>query len=156
MINCTFELNDKPMSTFTVGALSVAAFSGLGADVNRRASMCRYGNGPIPVGQYYIFDRPSGGLIGPLREMLGGGADKSQWFSLYAIDDHIDNDSMLCHEIVRGQFRLHPKGTLGRSEGCITIDDIRDWLTVHAALRNTTPVSVPGSALKAYGIVVVK
>jgi len=34
MIDCSFELNDKPMSNFKMGALSFPAFSGLNEHVN--------------------------------------------------------------------------------------------------------------------------
>lgn len=40
MIDCSFKLNDKPMSSFKIGAPSFPAFSGLGKHVNRAISQC--------------------------------------------------------------------------------------------------------------------
>jgi len=103
------------MSTFKCGSTSFPAFSGLGEHVNRRASACILNTGPIPPGEYYIIDRQSGGLLGPLRDLFTG---RDQWFALYAIDDKID-DEVFCDKVKRGLFRLHPRGPFGRSEGCI-------------------------------------
>jgi len=109
MIDCTFELNGKPMSAFKCGATSFPAFSGLGEHVNRRTSACILNAGPIPPGAYYIFDRQSGGLLGPLRDLFTG---RDIWFALYAIDNEID-DETYCKQVKRGLFRLHPKGPFG-------------------------------------------
>ncbi|WP_429522902.1 tlde1 domain-containing protein [Paraburkholderia youngii] len=88
---------------------------------HKAAGMCTPRIGAIPVGRYYIFDRRSGGILGPWKDRLNlNGNNKSEWFALYAIDANIDDDKVLCDGIIRGQFRLHPKGRLGRSEGCIT------------------------------------
>ncbi|WP_343216046.1 DUF2778 domain-containing protein [Collimonas antrihumi] len=145
------------MSAFSIGGLSVPAFSGKGTDVNRRMAMCNRNTGPIPAGTYYIFDRQSGGLLGPLKEILNlNGNDKRNWFSLYAIDDNIDDDKVICNEIIRGEFRLHPKGPLGLSEGCITIEHLGDWGRIRSPLKRGEQFSVPGSALKTYGRVTVR
>ncbi|MEO0444301.1 MAG: hypothetical protein AAFZ92_11290, partial [Pseudomonadota bacterium] len=53
MVDCTFELNGKQMSEFKCGAISFAAFSGLGEHINRRVSACIPNVGPIPPGAYY-------------------------------------------------------------------------------------------------------
>lgn len=152
MIDWAFELNDKPMSAFKVGVISFPAFSGLDMHVNRRISACMSGVGPIPPGTYYIFDRQSGGLLGPLREMF---SDKSDWFALYAVDSKID-DETYCKKVKRGAFRLHPKGLAERSEGCITVENIGDFHQISAMLRGACQAEVPGSKLKAYGRVVVR
>jgi len=152
MIDCTFELNNKPMSTFMCGATSFPAFSGLGEHVNRWASACHSNLGPIPTGTYYIFDRQPGGLFGPLRDLFN---DRDQWFALHAIDEKID-DETYCNQVKRGQFRLHPKGQEGISLGCITIDSSTDYLYLRTILKNSRPVAVPGSTLEAYGKVVVR
>ncbi len=147
----TFELNNKPMSVFASGVISFPAFSGLGVHVNQRVAACLGGIGPIPPGTYYIFDRQSGGLFGPLKDWLTG---RDQWFALHGIDDHID-DEIYCEKVKRGQFRLHPKGPSGRSEGCIVIDNSTYFLHLRTLLKSTSPVAVPGSPLRAYGKVVV-
>ena len=152
MIDCTFALNNKPMSIFRCGATSFPAFSGLREHANRRTSACHTGAGPIPPGTYYIFDRQSGGLIGPLRDLFN---DHSNWFALYAIDGKID-DETYCNQVKRGNFRLHPKGAEGISLGCITTESRTDYQFLRQILKKTAPVAVPGSTLKAYGKVVVR
>jgi hypothetical protein len=151
MFPCSFELNDKPMSTFKTVGLGFPAFSGLGESVNRRARACVQGVGPIPPGSYYIFDREVGGLLGPFRDLFTGRTD---WFALYSIDGRID-DETLCDSVKRGSFRLHPKGTLGRSEGCVVIDKPADFMQLRAVLKSIRPTPIPGSKLSAYGTLVV-
>ena len=136
MIDCKFELNNKPMSTFWCGATQFPAFSGLGKHTNQRVSACLVGQGPIPPGDYYIFDRQTGGTIGRFRDMFN---DHDTWFALHAIDRKIDYVTY-CNMVKRGAFRLHPKSGLGVSEGCITIDSPKDflYLRVGAQLKLTT------------------
>ena len=152
MHSCSFELNNQPMSAFRVSALSVPAFSGQGPDVNRRSSACVPGRGPIPPGQYYIFDRQGGGKLEWIKNLFG---DRGDWFALYAIDGKLD-DETYCDQLLRGQFRLHPKGPRGISEGCITIDNLSDFYRVRALLKSRPPTTVDGSTLKAYRQVTVK
>jgi hypothetical protein len=152
MLECSFELNGKPMSTFRAGVFAFAAFSGYQTHTNRREHACLAGAGPIPPGTYYIFDRQSGGLLGPLRDLFH---DHSEWFALYAIDGKID-DETFCNKVQRGSFRLHPRGVLGISQGCITLDNKGDFQKLRAFLKAKGQVSVPGTQLKAYGRVVVR
>lgn len=151
MLECTFKLNNQNMSALAVGALSFPAFSGLGEYVNQRTAICLANFGPIPPGVYYIFDRQSGGRLGPVRDLFG---KRSDWFALHAIDGSID-DETFCNLVKRGQFRLHPKGEIGISQGCITLERQVDFQQLSALLRRKPPVAVPGSDLKAYGKVVV-
>lgn len=95
------------MSVFQIAATSFPAFSGLGKSANKRQFVCLKGAGPIPPGGYYIVAREPGGLLGPLRDLFNV---RSEWFALYADDGKVD-DEMLCNEVKRGSFRLHPKGT---------------------------------------------
>ena len=152
MIDCTFQLNDESMSIFKCGATSFPAFSGLGEHVNRRFSACIPNQGPIPPGEYYIFDRESGGLLGPLRDLFN---NRDDWFALYAIDDNID-DEAFCNKVKRGQFRLHAKGFTGKSEGCVVIEKQSDYQFLRTILKNTTQIEIPGIELKAYGRLVVR
>jgi hypothetical protein len=152
MYDCSFEINNQPMSALKILGQSFQAFSGLFNYVNRRASVCQADFGPIPPGTYYIFDRQSGGLLGLLRDIYNGHGD---WFSLHAIDAKID-DETYCNNIKRGNFRLHPKGLIGISKGCITIESASDYQKLRAILKGATPVTVPGSTLKAYGKVLVR
>jgi len=153
MIDCTFELNGKPMSTFKCGTTSFPAFSGLGKHVNKRISACIPNQGPIPPGTYYIFDRQSGGLLGPLRDLF---TSRDEWFALYAIDDYIDDDETFCKKVKRGQFRLHPKGPTGKSEGCIVIEKKTDYQFLRSILKNSVQFEIPGSKLEAYARLVVR
>lgn len=152
MIHCEFELNNKRVSQFKYANRQADAFSGNGVHTNRLQSVCMPSIGPIPPGKYYIVDRQSGGFLGALYDFL---EDKSQWFSLYAIDNKID-DVAYCEAVKRGQFRLHPKGPLGRSEGCITIEKPSDFVQIRAMLKGTNTVNIPNTELQAYGMVVVK
>lgn len=153
MFQCSFELNGKPISKFVIGASSFPAFSGLGQHANTRAFACIPNKGPIPPGKYYIFDRQSGGLLGSLRDMF---QKHSDWFALYAVDSNIDDDITFCNSVKRGSFRLHAKGSLGISQGCITIESLSDFQHIKSVLRGAKPVSVPGSSLQAYGTVTVR
>jgi len=151
MLTCMFELNDKPISALKVGSLSFPAFSGLGDHANKRTKACVKGVGPIPPGSYYVFDRQSGGTLGPVRDFFSGRTD---WFALYAADGRID-DETFCNEVKRGNFRLHPKGALGRSEGCVVIEKLSDYQHLHAVIKSAKTMDVPGSKLKAYAVLVV-
>ena len=148
-----FELNDQPMSTISQGsALSYPAFSGKGEYANRRSTMCVPSLGAIPVGAYYIVDRQAGGRFGQIRNLF---SDRKDWFALYAIDADID-DETYCDKILRGQFRLHPKQGYGVSEGCVVVNSMADFRTLRTILKSNNPIDVPGSALQAYGMVVVQ
>jgi len=152
MLACTFELNGEPMSLFKTNNMQFAAFSGLGAHANRREFACHAGIGPIPPGVYYVLDRQSGGRLGLLRDLFSA---KSDWFALYAADGKID-DETFCNKVKKGSFRLHPKGSLGISQGCITLENRADFSILRARLKASSQIAIPGSSLKAYGRVTVK
>ena len=151
MLICTFKLNGLPMSALEVGSRSFPAFSGLGTRVNKREYACIKGWGPIPPGSYFVIDRQQGGLLGPLRDLFSGRGD---WLALYADDGTVD-DETLCDQVKRGNFRLHPKGPLGRSEGCITINSVADFSVIRMIIRSGAPTAIEGSQLKAYAKVIV-
>ncbi|MBL1261131.1 MAG: DUF2778 domain-containing protein [Thiotrichaceae bacterium] len=153
MIDCSFELNNKPMSTFKMGAPSFPAFSGLGEHVNRAMSQCLPNKGPIPKGNYYIFDRQSS--LKERFKSLFGVDYNDDWFALYAIDNKID-DETYCKQVKRGQFRLHPSGEFGISQGCITINDWTDFQVVRALLKGTKTIEIPDVGLECYGKVWVR
>ena len=110
------------------------------------------GLGPIPPGEYYIFDRQGGGHLEKYKNLFN---DHSEWFALYALDGKID-DETYCNKVKRGSFGLHPKGPRGISEGCITIEKFADFQRIRVLLKSTAMVTVPVSELKAYGKVIVK
>ena len=149
---CTFKLNGKPMSSFEIDRAQYSAFSGMGQDRNKKQSACLKGVGPIPPGTYYIVDRPAGGILGAVREWLG---NKGDWFALYADDGSVD-DQTLCNQTIRGNFRLHPKGPLGRSEGCITIESLNDFNAIRKTLKSYPLEVIANSQLKAYAKVLVE
>ena len=151
MKNCRFVLNGQPLSDFVCGSSKFPAFSGRGGNVNKRIAACVPNKGPIPPGEYYIVDRQSGGFLGPLKDFL---TDRDRWFALYAIDGSID-DETFCDKVKRGQFRLHPEGPLGISEGCITIKNKTDFDKLYIQLKNTEVELIPSIGIKAYGKVVV-
>lgn len=151
-LDCTFELNNKSSSTLLCGEFKYPAFSGLGKYVNDATNVCLPDQGPIPKGTYYIVDRESGGLLGPVVDYFKG---RNEWFALYA-DDGTVNDETFCDKVKRGNFRLHPKGSLGISKGCITLENIDEFRHLRALLKKTSTIDVPGTKLKAYGKVVVK
>lgn len=151
MLTCTFKLNSQPLSKLRVGAREFDAFSGTGQYVNRPQHACLKSFGPIPPGSYFLLDRESGGVLGTLRDMFTG---RSDWLALYADDGSVD-DQVVCDQIRRGNFRLHPKGPLGLSEGCITIERPGDFEVIRSLIRNEKTSAIPGSQLKSYGRVVV-
>lgn len=152
MIECTFELNDKPISMFKIGSHAFPAFSGLRSHANRRSSVCLPSVGAIPPGKYYIMDREAGGILGPIKDFFRA---KDDWFALYADDGHID-DATFCDRVKRGSFRLHPKGFSGISEGCITLESALDFYRIRAMLKGTSTFAIPGTDLRSYGRVTVK
>lgn len=153
MLECNFELNNKPMSAFTLNGKAYPAFSGLGSSINDASATCHKDAGPIPKGSYYILDRQSGGRLGFIYEFFG---NKSNWFALYADDNHIDDFSLWCEGLVRGEFRLHPKIGTGISKGCIVIDNMSDFKIIETLLRARQPTPIKGTDLLAWGKVTVK
>lgn len=147
MLQCKFDLNGKPMSKFVIGVTSFPAFSGLGKYANQFIYACSPSIGPIPPGKYYIIDRQSGGLLGPLRDLFN---HKSEWFALYSADAKID-DETFCNSVKRGNFRLHPKGITGRSEGCVVIDSLSDFGHLKTMLKGAKQEIIPGTEINAYG-----
>lgn len=152
MFQLQFELNDQALSPLRMGAFDYPAFSGQAPYVNKRHAACLAEVGPIPPGTYYLLDRESGGLLGSLWDRI---KNRKDWFALYAIDQKID-DYTYCNEVERGNFRLHPKGRIGVSKGCIVLEKHADFLQLRAFLTSAKPVPIPGSKLKAYGKVVVR
>jgi hypothetical protein len=144
MLHGIFKL--KPETALVIGGISFQAFSGSGEFRNRRSHMCVPNKGPIPIGMYYIVDRPQG------RFNVFENAVKGDWFALYAKDRVID-DERWCDGLLRGQFRLHPKGPRGISEGCITLERKSDFYVLHRLLRTTKAEEIPSTTIMSYGTV---
>ncbi|MBX9294310.1 DUF2778 domain-containing protein, partial [Serratia marcescens] len=103
-------------------------------------------------------DRPSGGLksqtITFIKDIVTN-VDHNSWFALYR-DDGTVNDRTWINGIMRGQFRLHPIGPLGLSEGCVTFYSQNEFNRLRAALLKSKTARVPGTTLQAYGTIEVK
>jgi hypothetical protein len=149
----TFTLNSKPMSSL-VGpdGKSYSAFSGLGKEADDPSKTADAGAGPLPKGKYYIVDRPEGGAVGHFISWL---RNKNTWFALYRDDDKIDDQTKV-NGVTRGQFRLHPKGPLGISEGCITVNEQKAYNALRQQLLTIQKETIPGTSLQYYGTVTVK
>lgn len=148
MLDALFKLQQE--AALVIAGFSFPAFSGDGELRNRRTHMCVPDQGPIPVGTYYILDRQTG-LFSSFRK---GEANKKDWFALYAKDRIID-DERYCAGVLRGQFRLHPKGPNGRSRGCLTLVHDSDFALLRQLLISTETERIPGTKFMSYGTVLV-
>jgi hypothetical protein len=109
--------------------------------------MCLPNQGPIPVGTYYVIDRQTVWYRIDKNE-------KNDWFALYAKDKVVD-DKRYCDGVMRGRFRLHPKGRRGVSRGCITLELASDFALLRRILGTTETRLIPGTEWMSYGTVVV-
>jgi hypothetical protein len=130
--------------------------TGSGRD-NPRATATR-NVGPLPAGTYYLVDRQSGGMMGWLRDWYlsfeVGSSDRTKWFMLW--NPH-GGDTTMINGIQRGNFRLHPEGSLHLSEGCITVVSHFEFDRLQRYVRTRQPdLPVPGTTLRAYGTVEVR
>jgi len=152
-MNLTFTLNGKAFSDLTSGSFRCKSFSGDGEHRNQWLHQCLKKKGPIPRGRYYIVDRPTGGRLGPIIDAV---TRKGEWFALFADDGRID-DYTFCSAVERGNFRLHPKGARGVSEGCIAVEKPNEYATLRNHLLCSMKIDVPGNTkIQAYGILTVK
>lgn len=155
-ITCHFSLNGMPSSLLQCyGIGSFPAFSGQKQGVNNASLTAVKNIGPLPQGRYYIVGRQSGGRLSELRDSFlryGYGTNRKEWFALYRADGKID-DWTFINGVKRGNFRLHPVGPMGLSEGCITLIHISDFEYLRVQLLKTSMIPVPGSSLQAYGTI---
>ena len=164
-IHGTFELNGQKFSELRLSSINVKAFSGMGEYRNKRLFHCLKDEGPISLGKYFIVDRSCfNSIICDVKTALGtqkiirtltGLTDYSEWFALYAEDNFID-DRVYCDGIIRGAFRLHPKGRQGISEGCITIDSYPDFQRIRSLIKGTKKYQIDGTSILSYGTITVK
>lgn len=156
---CTFTLNGKKLSSLicpTLGA--IPAFSGFGSNINQPAATSQKMSGPLPTGTYYVVDRPTGGLLQPIEDLVKdrvNGTKRSEWFALYRADKKID-DFTVINGIKRGNFRLHPVGRVGISEGCITLPFISQFETLRKYLLSQKTEKIPGTQMDYYAKVIVR
>src|ERR1700688_3097052 len=125
-IQCTFRLNNKPMSVLHCdGVGDFDAFSGIDGVKNNPDAVSIPDVGPLPRGRYYIVDRGSGGLFTHIIDFFAdfiNQTERRKWFALYRDDGNVD-DWTFIDDVARGLFRLHPHGTSNVSKGCITLAD---------------------------------
>ncbi|WP_175772506.1 DUF2778 domain-containing protein [Paraburkholderia phenazinium] len=152
-VACTFRLNSQPKSTLQCfGMGNFEAFSGHGVGRDNPRAVARADIGPLPPGRYYIVDRQSGGRLGWLYDYgrkYAYGTDRDQWFALWRAGS---GDTTIINGVRRGEFRLHPIGPAGLSDGCITLTSPQGFSQLARFIRSqgaTWPV--PGSGIKAYG-----
>lgn len=156
MIRCTFRLNGQNMSTFSCpGVGFFPAYSGYaGSTRNNPDDIEKVEAGPLPPGRYYIVSKPTGGRFPVLHDFIASvvsGSDRSVWFALYRDDGKIDDHTFI-GKVERGNFRLHPAGYRGISEGCITLPSRSNYQVLYQALTQTARFYVSPS-LVAYGTV---
>jgi hypothetical protein len=114
LVQCTFSLNDQPMSGLVCNGRVYAAFSGLLGGRDNPAMAAVPDRGPIPPGVYYIVDHPKGGRLQWLNDEVRDAISDSHratWFALYSTTTA--NDFMFVNGVKWGNFRLHPIGRLG-------------------------------------------
>lgn len=156
MIRCLFRLNGQGISTLVCpGVGFFPAYSGHeGPTRNNPDHMATPDSGPLPIGRYYIVDRPTGGLYSRLRaraRSITSGSDRTLWFGLYKDDANIDDETFI-ESVKRGQFRLHPAGYSGVSEGCITLPSHANYALLRSALLQSAAFRI-SPTLVAYGTV---
>lgn len=154
---CFFNLNkQKTSGLFCPGFGTVVAFSGDGKLVNDPGAEAVVDGGPLPRGDYFVVDRPQGGQHSKLSEELldiRAGTHRAQWFGLYRNDGVID-DFTYINGVKRGNFRLHPTGYWGRSEGCITLPNQDSFQKLRQWLLSQTPGTIGG--VRYYAIIKVQ
>lgn len=156
MIRCLFRLNGQGISTLVCPGIGFfPAYSGHeGPTRNNPDHMATPDSGPLPTGRYYIVDRPTGGLYSRLRaraRSITSGSDRNLWFGLYKDDADIDDETFI-ESVKRGQFRLHPAGYSGVSEGCITLPSHANYALLRNALIQSAAFRI-SPTLVAYGTV---
>ncbi|MFL9979725.1 DUF2778 domain-containing protein [Paraburkholderia graminis] len=156
---CTFALNGQKLSTLLCSGFGgVAAFSGNKDHVDNPADTAVVGAGPIPKGRYYIIKRETGGRLGHVRDLaldMWSNSNRASWFGLYSADGQID-DWTFVNGVKRGNFRLHPNGRWGISDGCITLTSQAQFDKLSAYLLSQPAAMIPGTNTPYYGTVDVR
>lgn len=132
--------------------LTYPVFSGATGHKNKPGSTHLKGEGPLPKGEYYVVDRPTGGKQDWIRGKFYDFDGKSKWFGLFRKDGNI-GDETLIKGVRRGQFRMHPGG---RSAGCVTFVHEKDFKAVREILLGTTKKKIPGLSTEYYATLIVE
>ena len=79
-------------------------------------------------------------------------SERATWFALYSADGKID-DWTFVEGVRRGNFRLHPNGRWGVSDGCITLVSQHQFDRLRNYLLSQPTKPIPGTSTPYYGIV---
>lgn len=133
-------------------------FSGKAPIINNPNCTYVESSGAIPVGRYWVVDRPKGSLVNQARSAFLdrlNGSDHADWLALFS--SQTMNDTTFVNGVSRGSFRLHPlrKDGSGYSEGCITFVNRPEFYQVRKFILRHKLAKVPGSrsGLLTYGFV---
>jgi len=129
-----------------------SVFSGASEHKNNPQSTHLKGEGPLPKGQYYVVDRPTGGKQDWIRKNIRDFDGKTKWFGLFRKDGNIGDETVI-KGVRRGQFRMHPGG---RSAGCVTFVHEKDFNEVRKMLLSTSKKKIPGLSTEYYAILIVE
>jgi len=155
---CFFRLNGKRMSILQcLDFGSMLAFSGNDIHVNNPSSTAVPNNGPLPHGRYYIVDRQAGGRHGQVVDTINdsvNGTRRGDWFALYTDTPPI-GDAVVIRGVRRANFRIHPVGFWGVSEGCITLPNVQNFYALRGWLLRQKVEKIPGTEIAYYGTVTV-
>ncbi|MDR2017765.1 MAG: DUF2778 domain-containing protein [Syntrophobacterales bacterium] len=66
------------------------------------------------------------------------------------MDNRID-DEVFCNGVRRGEFRLHPGGSPGRSSGCVTLPNSGDFRMLRHRIIAQRCI-IPGHNFEVYGV----
>lgn len=118
-------------------------------------------NSAIPVGKYWIVDRPQGSFANQARAAIWdsvSGNRHDEWFGLFS--DSTMSDRVFINGVSRGSFRLHPvrPDGSGISQGCITFVRPTDFQLVRRCMlaRMKTLIRRGSLELSVYGRVDVR
>ncbi len=81
-------------------------------------------------------------------------SQRNEWFALYSTSSNAD--WTVVQKIKRGNFRLHPIGRLGISEGCITLMHQSGFDQLRRTLLAAPKTFIPGTRIRTYGMVEVR
>ena len=156
MIRCYFHMNNGQLSSLSCpGVGFFAAYSGnKGKHRNNPDSIAIAKRGPLPPGNYYIVVRSRGNLknrTSNWMKSIRSGSDRDLCFALLREDERID-DTTFINKVERGSFRLHPAGSSGNSDGCITLVSLNDYMVLWRALVRT-PSTMINPQLRAFGTI---
>lgn len=158
MIRCELNYNgrasDNKLRLFCEGVGYFPVFTGLGS-LKDTLQFSRRKNGPIPLGKYWIIEKPTGGLKSQLKSFgnaIRTGNNYSEWFALYRQDLNVD-DYTFVDAFERGNFRLHPlrPDGSGESDGCVTFYHRFDFDLVRKALLRTSRQPIRDTNIIAFG-----